>query len=75
MGLFPNDPTKSWHSIPQYNHPFYANIISNMRPSGLEVPDAFFMLLEIGFGGCGCFTISDGSNFAHSVVGAAIGFK
>jgi len=70
-----NKPTSKWF---YRDFPFCRSLFGALEtsPSGqVAVPQEYFTFVEINFGGCGCFTQTDGRRSIRGTVGAAIGFR
>jgi len=78
VALFPNfaerDPTTYGHT---WTFPFCADMASSLKlnPSGRQMPADYFMFLETHWGGCGCYTQTDGRESIGDTSNAAIGFR
>jgi len=46
-----------------------------VNPSHRAVPVDYFTFMELHFGGCGCFSQTDGRSSIEGTVSAAIGFR
>lgn len=78
FALFANNgevqPTNFWldHDFP-YCDQLFAPLNSN--PSGRVMPPDYFTFMEVHFGGCGCYTQTDGRLSIDGVISGAIGFR
>jgi len=57
--------------------PFCKKLFSSLEvnPSHRAVPVDYFTFAEVHFGGCGCFSQTDGRSSIEGTVSAAIGFR
>jgi len=56
-----------------YCHSLFAPLKSN--PSTRLMPTAYFTFMETGWGGCACYTQTDGRASIVGIINAAIGFR
>ena len=57
--------------------PFCSRLFSSLEvnPSHRVMPVDYFAFMEVHFGGCGCYSQTDGRNSIEGTFSAAIGFR
>jgi hypothetical protein len=75
IALFPNvfDASKVKHI--SVDLPMNQQVIGHLAAASPLIPTNYFMLMEMGFGGCGCLIVTDGGSIVSYMTGAAMGFR
>jgi hypothetical protein len=75
IALFPNPLHKSSTANANTYYDMVRNVINALVATSQLVPNEYFMFMEIGFGGCGCYAQTDGGISVPDVAGTAMGFR
>jgi hypothetical protein len=75
IALFPNvfNASKVKHYATEFS--MVQQLIGHLTAASKLIPTNYFMLMEIGFGGCGCIAVTDGGSIVSYMTGAAMGFR